>query len=108
MGRIREALGKVGDRAFGTPEERREQRDFEKRVRAKEKVIYQKAYYKERLKQAKVRGRKKARAEARKGTGTTRLLNIADNFAEAGKDLAFNDPFAPKKSKKKKKNDWLF
>ena len=94
MGKIREALGKVGDRAFGTPQERDERRKQDQIFRQKERAAYDKAYHEERLRQASKRGR----AKARQPSGLSRVADIFGNVGEAF------DPFSKPKPKPRKRS----
>lgn len=99
MGRIREILGKAGDRAFGTPEQRQERRMKESRLKEDLKREENLAYEKEARKQAREKGRRRARQP----TGLQRIGMFADNVSKAAGDFVFEDPFAPKRQKKKQR-----
>lgn len=94
MGKIRERLGQLGDKAFGTPQERAESRERERTTRKKEREAYDTAYEKERIRQAGKRGR----AKARQPSGLSSIANI---MGDVGK--AF-DPFSKPKPKPRKRS----
>ena len=94
MGKIKERLGKLGDRAFGTPQEREERRKKEQETRQKERSAYDTAYSEERVKQARKRGR----AKARQGSGFERIAGVMEDVGRAW------DPFAKPKPKPRKRS----
>ncbi len=84
LGKLGNAFGNVGDKIFGTKEDRKRRVELEKQIKLEERDAYNDAYRKARIKRARKEGSQRG---SKSGSGLGSLARYGESFAKAGEDM---------------------